>query len=139
VVQVASQGCFHDYTVDLTFRRTSEELFTVTARAWSGYRPGASATASAHLTVQDISVLDRHVDRYRAASNSGFCTTHTQVRLTRLREGLVLQAESLEDTSCEVRSRDGEDVPVAFNDLLTKALDALHDVAAARRWLSRDG
>jgi len=126
VIQVASQGCFHDYVVDVNIRRSSDEVFEVTARASTRYRPGIGATTIVQFSPQDIAALDHYLQLYRTVSSSDVCTTHTQVRVSRVHDGVVQYSESLEDTSCEVYNRARGQLPVAFNNVLEAALDQLY-------------
>jgi hypothetical protein len=126
VIQVASQGCFHNWVVDLNIQRRSDDVFDVTARASTRYRPDIGTTTVTQLSLRDITQLDRYLHLYRTVSSAGFCTTHTQVRVSRVHGGVVQRSESMEDTSCEVYSRARGDLPVAFNSVLEAALDELY-------------
>jgi hypothetical protein len=125
-IQVASQGCFHDWVVDLSLQRRSDDVFEVTARASTRYRPDIAASTVAQFSLQDITLLDRYLQLYRTATNSGFCTTHTQVRVSSVHGGRLQRSESLEDTSCEVYGRAHGQLPVAFNNVLEAALAQLY-------------
>ena len=100
-MRFASEGCFHAYSFDLTFTRTS---VTASAEKWDAaantYR-GGEWLGALPLSETDLKDLDALLAFYRTNTVSG-CTTINTIKLSQIHGGEAVATEKFTDASCRV-------------------------------------
>jgi len=113
-VQMAftTSGCFHYFSYELTFQRSTETTVSVVQieRGWSQSLEVFTSTnrlslGTLSLTKSDVEGLDRLLQFYRSSRRNG-CTTVDTISISQRHDGKVAATEQFTDGSCSHDRKD---------------------------------